>query len=94
MGAEDAIYHSVKNHFVEDQVVIMEPEPLDYVPKTVNIFGSNNVVGQNVFIINTNADQNELEQIIKALPPEFLDNFLKAIGTVLQSYHRQNNRGK
>lgn len=74
---------------LSEQVIIMsDPAPESPVPRTINIFGSNNVIGQNVFIINTNAGQHELEQLVKALPPEFLDNFLKAIGTVLQNYHQ------
>ncbi len=90
MRTEDVVHHPV-----EGQVVIMaEPEPKleDSMPRSINIFGSNNVIGQNVFIINTNADQQDLEQLIKALPPEFLDNFLKAIGSVLQTYHQNHRR--
>lgn len=48
------------------------------------VVGSNNIIGHNIFLVNTNSEQENLESLIKALPPEFLEKLVMAMGNVIQ----------
>lgn len=48
------------------------------------IIGSNNVVGKNVFLINTGSDQETIQEALQIFPPEILDKFMFGLGTEIQ----------
>jgi len=48
------------------------------------VVGSNNIIGHNIFLVNTNSEQENLESLIKALPSEFLEKLMMAMGSVIQ----------
>lgn len=48
------------------------------------IIGSNNVIGKNVFLINTGSDQSTIQEALQVFPPELLDKFMFGLGTEIQ----------
>ncbi len=78
----------------EEKIVIMNsPEgEEEIIPRAVTIFGSNNIMGHNIFLVNTNAKQEDLETVIKSLPPEFLDKFINAMGSVIKQQNANGDR--
>lgn len=55
------------------------------------VFGSNNIIGHNIFLVNTNSEQESLESLIKALPSEFLEKLMLAMGSVIEQEAQKTN---
>lgn len=78
----------------EEKIIIMNaPEEENVRPSSVTIFGSNNIMGHNIFLVNTSAEEKDLEKLISSLPAEFLDKFIAAMGNVIQKQNSQNSNG-
>lgn len=73
MGTEPLVAES-KRMIIEETKLDMKPDKESEKDKShpIMIVGSNNVVGKNVFLINTDSDD-ELQSFLKYLPSEVWD---------------------
>jgi len=72
----------------QEDKLMMSEEPKkdeDKTPSNVIIVGSNNIMGHNIFLVNTNTKDEDLSTLIESLPPETRDSFLKLFAMFIQN---------
>lgn len=84
LGTKELITESKKVILREERLNMSVNDEEKEKSHPVLIIGSNNIIGKNVFLINTGSDQETIQEALQAIPPEILDKFLFGMGTEIQ----------